>query len=99
VGALVTWDALYSSLQVEISEVQGCVLWSLWKERDDRYTAAKADVFDSVRRERTAFGMQPLTPQEVDYALDDLVRMRCIKQSVNDVGRWWLREWVTIQYR
>jgi len=99
VGALVTWDSLYSSLQLEISEIQGCVLWSLWKERDDGLTVAKAEVFDAVSRERTAFGMQPLTPQEVEYALADLARMRCIKQSVNDRERWWLREWVTIRYR
>ena len=99
VGALVTWDALYSSLQLEITEVQGCVLWSLWKERDEGLTVAKADVFDAVRRERMAFGLQPLTAQEVDYALEELVRMGCIRQSVNDVGRWWLREWVRIKYR
>ncbi len=34
----------------------------------------------------------------VERALDDLVRMGCLKQSRNDPERGWLREWVRIKY-
>lgn len=99
VGALVTWDRLWSCLQLDISEVQACVLWSLWEARDDRDTVASADVVDAVNQERTAFGRQPLSTQEVDDALDDLAKMGCIERFAGDSERWWLREWIRIKYR
>src|SRR4051794_6792381 len=51
VGALITWDSLWSCLKLEINEAQACVLWSLWQVRDDRNTVANADVFNAVQRE------------------------------------------------
>jgi hypothetical protein len=98
VGALVTWDRLYSSAQLEINEVQACVAWSLWVSRDAAGTLAKVEVFDVVNRERENFGQQPLSVKEVDYALQDLERMGCIQQSRSDPDRWWLREWVRVRY-
>jgi hypothetical protein len=98
VGALLTWDALWSCLRLEIGEDQACVLWTLWSMRDDRNTVAKAEIFEAVTRERQRFGKQLLSAQEVDYALHDLARMRCIKSAVDDPGRWWLREWVRVAY-
>jgi hypothetical protein len=98
VGALVTWDSLWSCLKLEINDAQACVLWSLWQARDDHKTVAKADVFEAVQRERVAVGASPLSQQEIDYALEDLVKVRCIRQSSKDPERWWLREWVRVKY-
>lgn len=99
IGALVTWDALWSCLNLKLTEEHACVVWALWKNRGDDSTFPKSDVLDAVNRERTAFGKQPLSAMEVDRAFADLARMGCIKQSVNDPQRWWLREWVQIKYR
>ena len=98
VAALFTWNELWSSLSIEIGEDVACVAWALWISRDDSNTVAKAEVSQAVTCERQRFGRQPLSAKEVEYALRDLVRMRCIKQSVNDPERWWLREWVNIKY-
>ena len=98
VGALVTWDRVYSSAQLEINEVQACVAWSLWVSRDAASTVAKSEVFDVVNRERDNFGQQQLSVKEVDYALRDLERMGCIHQSRSDPDSWWLREWVRVRY-
>lgn len=99
IGALVTWDALWSCLKLDMSEDHACVVWTLWNGRDDGDTIAKGDVLQAVNLERSRFGKQPLSPQEVDRVLDDLVRMRCVQQSKNDPNRWWLREWVSIKYQ
>lgn len=98
-GALVTWDSLWSCLQLEIGEVQASVLWALWKNRDENNTVAKNYVQDLVNRERAEFGQQSLTEKEVEYALKDLKRMGCIKESSNDAGRWWLCESVRVSYQ
>lgn len=98
IGALVTWDALWSSLKLDISEDHACVIYALWNGRDDGDTIAKSDVFGAVNRERSQYGKQPLSPQEAARALDDLLKMRCLQPSKNDPDRWWLREWVRIKY-
>jgi hypothetical protein len=98
IGALLTWDALWSCLRLEISEDQACVAWALWSVRDGGNTVAKVEVFEAVTRERKRFGKRSLSTQEVGYALRELERMGCIRASVNDPGRWWLREWVRVTY-
>ncbi len=97
-GALVVWDALWSCLQLEISDVQACVLCGLWTSRDERGTVPKQEVPEIVNRERAKFSRQPLADEEIDFAVRDLTKMRCIGESVGDPTRWWLREWVRIKY-
>jgi hypothetical protein len=99
IGALVTWDALWSCLSLKLTEDHACVVWTLWKNRDDDNTFPKSGTVDAVNLERAAFGKQSLSAMEVNRTLDDLARMGCIKQSANDPQRWWLREWVRIKYR
>jgi hypothetical protein len=99
IGALVTWDALWSCLNLKLTEEHACAVWVLWENRDDNNTFPKSEVLGAVNRERTKFGMRPLSAMAIDRALDDLVKMRCIKQSASDPERWWLREWVQIKYR
>ena len=89
---------LRSCLKLDISEDHACVVWAIWNDRDENNTMAKSDVFEAVNRERTRFGKPPLSPQDCDRALDDLVSMSCLKQSRNNPERWWLREWVSIRY-
>lgn len=98
-GALVTWDSLWSCLQLEIGEVQASVLWALWKYRYENNTVAKNYVQGLVNRELAELGQQSLTEKEVEYALKDLRRMGCIKESSNDAGRWWLCESVRVFYQ
>lgn len=98
-GALVTWDSLWSCLQLEIGEVQARVLWVLWKNRDENNTVAKNYVQDLVNRECAKFGQQSLTEKEVEYVLKDLKKMGCIKESSNYAGPWWLCESVRVSYQ
>jgi len=99
-GLLITGNSLRRTARLELDDAHACVLWTLWTIRDGRNTVAKGDVYDAVSRGRATFGRQPLSVKEIDDALGDLVRMRCIKQSVNYRGRWWLRERVRIaKYR
>jgi len=53
---------------------------------------------EAVNQEREQFGKQPLSPQEVQRALDDLLKMRCLQPSKNDPDRLRLRECVTVKY-
>lgn len=98
-GALVTWDSLWSCLQLNLSEIEASVLWTLWKNRGEDDTVAKVQVLDAVNRERGHFGKRSLSEREVEDSLEDLQRMGCIEEPANDNSRWWLREWVIIEYQ
>lgn len=95
---LVIWDTIWSCLHIKIGEVEASVLWALWMNLDKRNTVAKNIVQEAVNRERDHFKQHPLTAQVIDDALQNLKRMGCIEELENDVGRWWLREWVMIKF-
>jgi hypothetical protein len=98
-GALLTWDALWSCLNLEITEAHACVVWGLWIARDEDNTVRKSEVVEIVNRERKNYGRQALSAQEINDALGDLAKMSCIQESRGDRERWWLREWVRIKYQ
>jgi hypothetical protein len=98
IGALITWDSLWSCLNLDLTEQHASVIYAMWLARDDRATVAKSDVVRLVNTERVARGTQPLSYQEISRVINDLNAMRCIQQSKTDESRWWLREWVRIQY-
>jgi hypothetical protein len=96
-GALVTWDAIWSCLQLTITEDEACVLWTLWIGVDANSTARAADLDVAVNLERLSYGLPPLSSQAVERALETLRRMKCVEQSLNDPSRLWLREWIRVK--
>lgn len=92
------WEILWSRLNIEIQERDATVLWAIWVHRDDDTCVRKADVHRLTNAERTIYGRQPLSPQEVDDAVDLLRRMRCIKESRNDSTKWFVTEWIRVDF-
>jgi hypothetical protein len=52
-----------------------------------------------VNEDRERHGHSPLSEKELTEVVATLERMRCIKRSRNDNTKWWLREWVRVEYR
>lgn len=98
VGGLLIWDSLYSSLKIELSEVHTSVIWSMWKHKSEDRTVAKNQVAQLTNKEREHYGRRPLSDREIEDALEDLKRMRCIDDAPDDSSRWWLRERVRTSY-
>lgn len=98
VGGLMIWDSLYSSLKIDLSEVHASVIWAMWRNKSDDRTVAKSEVAQLTQDERHRYGRQPLSERELNDALQDLRRMKCIDEDPDDPSRWWLREWVKVQY-
>jgi hypothetical protein len=98
-GGLVVWDSLWSSTQVELGEVEAAVLWALWSNRDDQDMVSKDGVFELVTAELHKLDRPGFTGGQVDAALAKLRQLKCIESAMMAPDKWWLREWVQVDYR
>ena len=97
-GALVVWDSLYSSLEVEIGENEASVIWAMWLNVDAAVSIAKVDVTEITNEERNRYGLPPLSASEIEYALANLAALGCIVDSENEGDRHILVEKVRVDY-
>lgn len=98
-AALVLWNEFYSKATVEIGEFDASVIWAMWLHRDHNVTVDDAELLDLVNGERRKGGMQALLREQLDRSLRTLEKLKCIKRSKRNANRWWLREWVNVDYR
>ena len=97
-AALVLWDAVCSRLEVDIQEREASVIWAMWVNRDEKAEVSKGHLLALVNSERAQYGRQPLSETELKDALALLKKMGCVKQSEPDQSKWWLQEWVSINF-
>jgi hypothetical protein len=97
-GAMVLWDALYSTTKVPLSENDACVVWAMWLNCDGKHTLPEAGALEMVNRERREHGQSHLSEAVFDDSINTLQRMKCIERWSSDPSRWWLREWVNVKY-
>lgn len=97
-GALAVWDSLYSGLQVELDEAEASVVWTMWLKCDDSHTLPKSGLLLRVNEQRRKFGRREMSDLEFSDVLRKLERMRCISAGGDDDSRWWLREWVRVEF-
>jgi hypothetical protein len=97
--ALILWDQFWSLIKVEITEYDASVIWAMWTHCDAKQTIADAGLLETVNRMREEKEHGPLSAQELRDSLDKLAKMRCIELWNADPSRWWLREWIKVEYR
>jgi hypothetical protein len=97
-GAITLWKDLYSSATVELSADDAIVLWTLWNARDDKNCVEKNKLLTLVNEEVADSSRKEITDKDLEKALSNLKKIRCIKESQSDNSKWWLSSWVSIKY-
>jgi hypothetical protein len=97
-AALVLWDAVWSRSEVDIQEREASVIWAMWVNRDEKGEISKGRLLALVNSERAQYGRLPLSETELKDAIALLKKMRCVERSKTDQSKWWLREWVRINW-
>jgi hypothetical protein len=103
-GGLAVWKALWLNAppalptEIEITDADAAVLWSLWKTRDARDMVSKSAIVTAVNGELSNQGRPALTPTQIDTALLKLRRLKCIETARSAVNSFWLRECVQMQF-
>jgi len=98
-AAIVLWNRVWSELTIELSEDDAAVLWTLWKNRDEKNCVSLPNLLEVVNQERRLYSRDPMTPLQLEAALSTLQKIRCVEKSAAEPSAWWLREWVRVKYR
>jgi hypothetical protein len=98
-GALAVWEILWlTNPQLDATEVDATVLWTLWITRDSRDMVSKNSIVTAVNAETTTRNRPALTPAQIESALLKLRRLKCIETARSAVNSFWLRGCVQMQY-
>jgi len=95
-AGLVVWNKLWSLLSIKIDERHAAVIWSMWKNRDEKNCIENDKILDLVNKELSEYNRPKMTEKELKDILKDLEKMECIEAI--DKNKWWLREWVKVTY-
>jgi hypothetical protein len=97
-GAIILWNRLYSQAKIDLSEIEGSVLWTMWNRADSGNTVATDGLLKAVNEERLKYGRGSLMEGDLRDALAKLESIQTIERSTMFGSRWWLREWVEVEY-
>lgn len=97
-AALVIWNDLHAQATVALSPVEACVIWTMWLHADRDQSVADDRLLALVNEERAKVPEEPIARERLDAALASLARLECIERLRRDRSRWWLREWVSVNY-
>lgn len=97
-AAATIWFSLRSCMTAELDDAAASVLWAMWRNCDRSHTISKLGLLALVNSERSQYGKSPLTAEMVGRSVRTLRHAGCIDTWQLDIGRYWLRERVKVQY-
>jgi len=98
-GAIRLWSDLSSTVKISITEIDASVLYAMWINKNAERTVDEGKVLGFVNKERGKFSKSLLISADIFRSLNTLESIRVIARSENASSRWWLREWVSVNYR
>ena len=97
-AAIILWAEVYSAAKVELSEVEACVIWTVWCFADGNRQMLVGDLLALCNQEREKGGYGPLTDTELKRAVELLVRIGSIAVCSEDDEKVEIREWISVNY-
>ncbi len=92
---LYVWNKLWRGAEEDLTNVEACIIYALWKSKDGRNRISEADGFAVTNALRAHCALPQLTPAEYNKAINRLLAMGCIEMNNGII---WLREWVRVSY-
>jgi hypothetical protein len=95
-AGLVVWNKIWSVLTVEITERHAVVIWTMWLNKDPENCVKGQAILNLVNKELSKYNRPKMNRRELNMVLEDLKKMGCIEET--EGNKWWLREWVKVDY-
>jgi hypothetical protein len=97
---IILWNSLWRNVEIEITENDAAIIWSMWVYRDRESNEIPDNgLLNTINEHFKKYGRQEITPKDLEYSLNNLEKIKCIKRSKNNPSNWWLCEWVRLIYR
>lgn len=98
-AALAILPTLYMATTVNLSEIEGAVLWTMWMRRNPKdNTTPNDNLRRALNAERKKYERSEVSQRELEDALHKLERIKTITRYSRDRSRWLLHEKVVVQY-
>lgn len=97
-AALVVWRSLRRAAQVEISETEAAVLYTMWAHKDGNREVPDAGLLEKCNSLLKKYGRPELSKELLSKSLNSLENIASIQRSPKRADMWWLREWVSVTY-
>lgn len=97
---ILLWNSLWRSAQVELSENDAALIWTMWVHRDrSNNEIAEDGLLDKLNEHLDKYSRSPVSGKDLEDSLKALEQIQSIKRSKGNPSNWWLCEWIKPAYR
>ena len=97
---IVLWSSLRKVTDITLTENDAAVLWAMWVYRDREKNIIPVNgLLDIVNNHLSKYDKTTITQKDLDFALNNLVKIKSIKKSKSTIGNWWLCEYINAKYK
>ena len=99
-GFILLWNSLWSSAQVELTENDAAVIWTMWVHRDRKNNEISDEgLLNKVNDHLEKYDRASMTQKDMEFSIRHLEDIKSIKRSKKNPKDWWLCEWIAPSYR
>jgi len=97
---IILWNSLWRAVEVEITENDASIIWSMWVYRDrESNEIPNSGLLEIVNGRLRKYERSEITQKDLEHSLSNLEKIKCIRRAKNSPDNWWLRESVRPIYR
>ncbi len=97
---IILWNSLWRAVEIEITENDAAIIWSMWVYRDrESNEIPDIGLLDTVNEHLKKYERPAITQKDLEYSLNNLEKIKCIKRARKNPNNWWLCEWIRPIYR
>jgi hypothetical protein len=98
-AAILLWNSLWRAAQVQLTEKEVAILWTLWRIRDAEKYVKEELLRPALADHVTKNGIAPITDSDLRHGLEKLAAIETIARSKRESAEWRLIEWIQKSYR
>ena len=99
-GLILLWNSLWRAAEVDLSENDAAVIWTMWVHRDRQNNEiSENELLVKVNDHLSKYERASITQKDLDFSIKNLAAIKCIKRSKRNPQNWWLCEWIATTYR
>lgn len=97
-AAILLWNSLWRAAQVELTEKEVAILWTMWRIRDPDKCVKESSLLPALAEHVEKHKLAPITGSDVKYGLERLAKIETIARSRREANEWRLIEWIQKAY-
>lgn len=99
-GFILLWESLREAAQIDLSENDAVVIWTMWSLRDkENDVVSENGLLDKVNDHLSNYNRVSIVQEDIDFSLINLEKIKCIIRLKSNPVTWRLVEYISHVYR